>query len=69
MSLVVAQGCAPRTARRAVNVDHLMERLGFELWLKLETYWKRRCDLGEFVCVDRGDACTCEAVFYRKKVF
>jgi GNAT superfamily N-acetyltransferase len=54
---------------RAANVDRLMEKLGFEFWLRLETYWKRRCDLGEFVCVDRGDACTCEAVFYRKKVF
>jgi GNAT superfamily N-acetyltransferase len=54
---------------RAVDVDHLMEKLDFAFWLKLETYWKRRCDLGEFICVDRGDTCTCEAVFYRKKVF
>ena len=54
---------------RAVNVDRLMEKLGFEFWLKLETYWRRRCDLSEFVCVDRGDTCTCEAVFFRKKVF
>ena len=54
---------------RAVNVDRLMEKLGFEFWLRLETYWKRRCDLGEFLCVERGDACSCEAVFYRKKVF
>jgi len=54
---------------RAVNVDQLMEKLGFEFWLRLETYWKRRCDLGEFVCVDRGNTCTCEAVLYRKKVF
>jgi len=54
---------------RAVNVDGLMDKLGFEFWLSLETYWKRRCDLGEFICVDRGERCTCEAVFYRKKVF
>lgn len=53
----------------AVNVDRLMDRLGFAFWLKLETYWKRRCDLGEFDCVVRGDTCTCEAVFYRKKVY
>ncbi len=54
---------------RAPEVDRLMEKLGFAFWLKLETYWKRRCDLGEFACLDRGEACTCEAVFYRKRVF
>ena len=54
---------------RAPQVDRLMEKLGFAFWLKLETYWKRRCDLGEFACLDRGEACTCEAVFYRKRVF
>ncbi len=54
---------------RAGHVGHLMEKLGFEFWVKLETYWKTRCDLGEFACVDRGEACTCEAVFYRKQVF
>ncbi len=54
---------------RAPEVDRLMEKLGFAFWLKLETYWKRRCDLGEFDCLDRGEACTCEAVFYRKRVF
>jgi len=51
------------------QVDRLMEKLGFAFWFKLETYWKRRCDLGEFDCLDRGEACTCEAVFYRKRVF
>ncbi len=51
------------------EVDRLMEKLGFAFWLKLETYWKRRCDLGEFACLDRGETCTCEAVFYRKRVF
>ena len=53
----------------SANVGRLMEKLGFELWLKLESYWKARCDLGEFACVDRGETCTCEAVFYRKRVF
>jgi hypothetical protein len=38
------------------------------LWLHLGCR-KRRCDLGEFACLDRGEACTCEAVFYRKRVF
>ncbi len=54
---------------RAAHVDHLMEKLGFAFWVKLETYWKTRCDLGDFACVDRDEACTCEAVFYRKRVF
>lgn len=54
---------------QAVHVDQLMEKLGFTLWLKLETYWRHRCDLGEFACVVRGEACSCEAVFYRKKIF
>jgi GNAT superfamily N-acetyltransferase len=54
---------------RDAHVDRLMEKLGFAFWLKLETYWRRRCDLGEFACVDRGETCNCEAVFYRKKVF
>jgi GNAT superfamily N-acetyltransferase len=58
-----------RRGPRAAHVDRLMEKLGFAFWLKLETYWKRRCDLGEFACLDRGETCTCEAVFYRKKVF
>ncbi len=53
----------------SAHVGRLMEKLGFEFWLKLETYWKARCDLGEFACVDRGETCTCEAVFYRKRVF
>ena len=53
----------------SAHVGRLMERQGFEFWLKLETFWKTRCDLGDFVCVDRGEACTCEAVFYRKRVF
>jgi GNAT superfamily N-acetyltransferase len=53
----------------SAHVNRLMEKQGFEFWLKLETFWKTRCDLGDFVCVDRGEACTCEAVFYRKRVF
>ncbi len=58
-----------KRAPRAAHVDRLMEKLGFVLWVKLETYWKTRCDLGEFACADRGEACVCEAVFYRKRVF
>lgn len=27
-----------------------MEKLGFAFWMRLETYWKERCDLGEFLC-------------------
>ena len=53
----------------SVHVGCLMENQGFEFWLKLETFCKTRCDLGDFVCVDRGETCTCEAVFYRKRVF
>ncbi|MCZ6759328.1 MAG: GNAT family N-acetyltransferase [Gemmatimonadetes bacterium] len=53
----------------SAQVGWLMENLGFEFWAQLETYWKMRCDLGDFACVDRGDACRCEAVFYRKRVF
>jgi len=58
-----------KKGRRSVHVDHLMEKLGFEFWIKLETYWQSRCDLGHFTCVDRDEACGCEAVFYRKRVF
>ncbi|MGF1609535.1 MAG: GNAT family N-acetyltransferase [Kiloniellales bacterium] len=54
---------------RAANVDRFMERLGFAFWMRLESYWKQRCDLGEFLCTDRGETCSCEAVFYRKQVF
>ncbi len=53
----------------SAHVDRLMEKLGFEFWLKLQTYWKPRCDLGHFSCVDRAEACTCEAMLYRKRVF
>ncbi len=53
----------------STHVDRLMEKLGFEFWLKLDTYWKTRCDLGDFACVDRDEACTCEAMLYRKRVF
>ena len=40
-----------------------------QFWLKLDTYWKTRCDLGDFACVDRDEACTCQGMFYRKRVF
>lgn len=53
----------------SAHVHQWMEKLGFELWIQLETYWKTRCDLGDFGCIDRGDSCTCEAVLYRKRVF
>ncbi len=58
-----------KRGHRASHVDRLMAKLGFDFWLTLETYWKQRCDLGEFVCIDRGASCTCEALLYRKKVF
>ncbi len=53
----------------STHVGRLMERLDFEFWLKLDTYWKTRCDLGDFTCVDRDKTCTCEAIFYRKRIF
>ena len=53
----------------STHVGRLMEKLDFEFWLKLDTYWKTRCDLGDFTCVDRDETCTCEAIYYRKRVF
>jgi GNAT superfamily N-acetyltransferase len=63
--LIVTFKRAPTSAQ----VDRLMEKLGFEFWTRLVTYWKDRCDRGDFACVDRSDSCNCEALFYRKRVF
>lgn len=53
----------------AAKVDGVMRKVGFELWMRLPSYWEPRCDSGEFNCVDRRDNCVCEAVFYRKAVY
>ncbi len=53
----------------ARNVDGIMERLGFEFWIRLGTYEQERCDRGEFKCAQRTDRCGCEALFYRKVVY
>lgn len=58
-----------RRGPSASSVAGLMASLGFEPWLRLPTYWQSRCDSGAFKCIDRHDRCTCEAEFYRKKVF
>jgi len=63
--LIVSFKRGPRSAL----VHRWMEKLGFEPWIRLETYWKTRCDLGDFGCVDRGESCTCEAVLYQKRIF
>lgn len=54
---------------REGHVDQLMGKLDFQYWTKLPTYWKERCERGEFVCAGRDVRCNCEAVLYRKKVF
>ncbi len=51
------------------NVDRLMSQLGFEFWVSVESFWKNRCDAGDFKCVDRTDHCVCEGLFYHKPVF
>jgi GNAT superfamily N-acetyltransferase len=50
-------------------VDKLMEKLDFQYWTRLPTYWQERCERGEFICAGRDEKCNCEAVLYRKKVF
>ncbi len=60
------------TFKRGPNVPHVdrwMEKLGFSLWTKAPSFWKERCDLGAFKCPARREACHCEAMFYRKRVF
>jgi hypothetical protein len=54
---------------RADPVDGIMERLGFRLWTRLPSFWRERCESGEFKCVDRHNGCICEAMLYRKEVF
>lgn len=51
------------------HAEALMVALGFERWVRLETYWKERCEQGAFQCVHRKNECGCEAVFYRKAVY
>jgi GNAT superfamily N-acetyltransferase len=51
------------------KVKDLMERLGYEFWTSMESYWHDRCDRGEFKCVDRTDACNCRAEIYLTKVY
>ena len=50
-------------------VDKLMEKLDFQYWTRLPTYWQARCERGDFLCQGRDAQCYCEAVLYRKKVF
>lgn len=52
----------------ASDVDGLMARLGFAPWTRLPTYWKDRCESGEFKCVDWDGSCKCEASLYHKTV-
>ena len=54
---------------RAKHVDDWMAKLGFDFWVKLDSFWKERCELNEFKCSEREDHCTCEAMFYRKHIF
>ncbi len=63
--LIVTFKRGPRDPR----VDGVMNKLGFEQWVKLETYWKDRCEQGDFDCVHRKNGCSCEAIFYRKAVY
>lgn len=58
-----------KRGQNAARVDGIMERLGFEHWKTLPSYWQGQCDAGDFKCADRGDRCTCEALLYRKAVY
>ncbi len=51
------------------KVKELMERLGYEFWTSMDTFWHERCDAGDFKCVDRTDTCNCRAEMYRIKVY
>ncbi|MGI9421508.1 MAG: GNAT family N-acetyltransferase [Geminicoccaceae bacterium] len=53
----------------AANVDKLMNKLDFELWASLPSFWAHQCDQGAFKCADRDDRCRCEALLYTKAVF
>jgi GNAT superfamily N-acetyltransferase len=52
------------------HVDRWMKKLGFDFWIRLESFWKERCESDEFHCAERGaDGCKCAAMFYRKRIF
>lgn len=53
----------------ATPVEGMMQRLGFEFWTRLPTFWKQPCDNGAFRCVDRLHDCSCSALLYRKTVY
>jgi GNAT superfamily N-acetyltransferase len=53
----------------AVRVDGIMHTLGFDLWRKLPSYWRDKCNRGEFKCADRTDRCVCEAMLFRKSIY
>lgn len=58
-----------KKGRTASRVDRIMAELEFEPWLQLPSYWRERCDSGDFKCVDRRHSCICEALLFRKTVF
>ena len=51
------------------DIEGIMQRLGFEFWTRLESYWRKRCDRGEFRCAHRTERCNCQALFFRKVVY
>jgi GNAT superfamily N-acetyltransferase len=51
------------------KVKDLMEKLGYQFWTSMDTYWHARCDRGEFKCIDRTDTCNCRAEIYLNKVY
>jgi len=58
--------------KRSPNVPHvdgMMGKLGFEVWQRLPSFWRERCDAGQFHCSDRQGSCNCEALLYRKTIF
>ena len=52
------------------HVDRWMKKLGFDFWIRLESFWKERCESDEFHCAERSEeGCRCAAMFYRKRIF
>lgn len=51
------------------HVDGMMGKLGFRVLQRLPSFWRERCDTGEFHCADRRNVCTCEALLYCKTIF
>jgi len=51
------------------RIDGIMERLGFEPWLRLKTNFRNRCDQKEFLCPERTTQCNCEALIFRKTIY